>query len=105
MTNKVSYSPKALGDLDALWDYVSTELASPTNAESLIGRIMDRIDRISGFPELGTPLSAICDTRASYRFITEGDWMVFYRVADDRVYVDRILYGRSDYLKELLGRA
>ena len=32
-----------------------------------------------------------------------GDYLAFYRVDGDTVYVDRILYGRRDYMALLFG--
>ena len=37
-----------------------------------------------------------------YRFKTVGNYLVFFRVVDDTVYVDRILYKRRDF-SSLLG--
>ena len=32
-----------------------------------------------------------------------GSYLTFYRVLDNDVYVDRVLYGRRDYLRILFG--
>lgn len=53
--------------------------------------------------EIGAPLSSIADTDADYRFLVTGNYMTFYRVSGENVYVDRILYGRRDYLRILIG--
>ena len=48
-----------------------------------------------------TPLSSIADVGTDYRFLVSGNYMVFYRVQDSDVHIDRVLYGRSDYMSAL----
>ena len=67
------------------------------------GRIMDAVDQLQTFVEMGSPLSSIADMGTNYRFLVSGSYMVFYRVQGSDVYVDRVLYGRSDYMKVLFG--
>ena len=67
----------------------------------MIGRILDSVDRLQSFAELGTPLSSIADVGTDYRFLVSGNYMVFYRAQGSDVYIDRVLYGRSDYISVL----
>ena len=60
------------------------------------------MDRLETFAELGAPLSSIANVEEDYRFLVSGSYMIFYRVMGSDVYVDRILYGRRDYLSVLL---
>ena len=46
-------------------------------------------------------LSSIADVESDYRFLVTGSYLTFYRVLDNDVYVDRVLYGRRDYLRIL----
>ena len=62
---------------------------------------MDAVDQLKSFTEMGTPLSSIADVRTDYRFIVSGNYMMFYRVQGNDVYIDRVLYGRSDYMSVL----
>ena len=48
-----------------------------------------------------TPLSSIADVDSNYRFLVSGNDMVFYRVNGNDIYIDRVLYGRSDYMSVL----
>ena len=70
-------------------------------AERVIDRIMDAVDPLKNFAEMGTPLSSIVDVGTDYRFLVSGNYMVFYRVQGNDVYIDRVLYGRSDYMSVL----
>ena len=40
-----------------------------------------------------------------YRYLLSGNYMSFYHIQGDSVIVDRVLYGRRDYLQILLGDA
>ena len=87
--------------MDDIWDYIVSELQTRSAAERVIDRIMDVVDPLKKFAEMGTPLSSIADVGTDYRFLVSGNYMVFYRVQDSNVYIDRILYGRSDYMSTL----
>lgn len=47
---------------------------------------------------LGAPLSSIAEVPGDYRFLVTGNYLTFYRVSGTDIYIDRILYGRRDYL-------
>ena len=103
MKNKIHYSRDAQRDLDEIWDYIVADLSNPKAAERMVNRILDDVDTLADFAGIGTPLSAIADTDADYRFLVTGNYMTFYRVHGHDVYIDRILYGRRDYLRILIG--
>ena len=87
--------------MDDIWDYIVSELQNRSAAEHVIDRIMDAVDHLKNFAEMGTPLSSITDVGTDYRFLVSGIYMVFYRVQGSDVYIDRVLYGRSDYMSVL----
>ena len=101
MKNKIHYSPESRRDLDDIWDYIVSELQNRSAAERVINRIIDAVDPLKNFAEMGTPLSSIADIGTDYRFLVSGNYMVFYRVQGNDVYIDRVLYGRSDYMSVL----
>ena len=101
MKNSIHYSPKARDDLDEIWEYISFELCNPQAAEKTVNKIMDAVDELETFSESGALLSSVTDMESDYRFLTIGNYMVFYRVNGQDVYIDRILYGRRDYLRIL----
>ena len=101
MKNKIHYSPESRRDLDDIWDYIVSELQNRSAAERVINRIIDAVDPLKNFAEMGTPLSSIADIGTDYRFPVSGNYMVFYRVQGNDIYIDRVLYGRSDYMSVL----
>ena len=101
MKNKIHYSSESRRDLDDIWDYIVSELQNRSAAERVIDCIIDAVDPLKNFAEMGTPLSSIADVGTDYRFLVSGNYMVFYRVQGNDVYIDRVLYVRSDYMSVL----
>lgn len=104
MKYKVHYSKESLGDLDKIWDYIASELQNPTAAKRIVTSIMDAADQLAVFAEAGAPLASVFDIDSDYRFLVTGKYLTFYRVYEGKVYVDRVLYGRRDYLRILFGK-
>ena len=100
---KLHYSQKARRDLDAIWDFYLDEYQNMDAAVKIIDQITDDIDRLADFPELGPPLSSIADVESNYRFLVSSNYLSFYRVDGNDISIDRVLYGRRDYLSILLG--
>jgi toxin ParE1/3/4 len=100
---ELKISPAALGDLLEIKQYISQELDNEQAAIKLIAQITTQIRSLSSFPQMGTPVSSIMDVRTDYRFLPCGHYLVFYRVSNELIYVSRVLYGKRDYIKILLG--
>ena len=101
MKYKVLYAPEARNDLDEIWEYIAAELANPDAASNTVNTIMDAAEALEDLPERGAPLSSVVGTESCYRFVLAGNYMVFYRIHEAMVYVDRILYQRREYLRVL----
>jgi plasmid stabilization system protein ParE len=103
MVVEIKYSPAAAVDLDGIYDHIASNLNSPVAALNTVNKIQTAIDRLVDFPLLGTSLSTIVETETNYRFLVSGNYLAFYRPVGDTVFIDRILYGRRDYLSILFG--
>ncbi len=90
--------------MDEIWDYISSELQNISAAERTVNRIMDAVDQLADFAETGALLSSIADVDSDYRFLVTGSYLTFYRVYGSDIYVDRVLYGRRDYLRILFDK-
>ena len=99
--NNIHYTIESSRDLDGIWDYIVSELQNPSAAENVVNRIMDDVDRLEYHALIGTPLSSVADVDGDYRFLVSGNYMVFYRANGNDIYIDRVLYGRRDYLRIL----
>ena len=103
MKNKIHYAVEARRDLDDIWDYIVTDLCNASAAERVVNDILDVVEQLENFSEMGALLASIVNVDSDYRFIVSGNYLIFYRVSGMGVYVDRILYGRRDYLRILFG--
>ena len=101
MKNKIHYAVEALRDLDDIWDYIVTDLCNASAAERVVNDILDVVEQLENFSEMGALLASIANVDSDYRFIVSGNYLIFYRVSGMDVYVDHILYGRRDYLRIL----
>lgn len=101
--NKLLYSPEALNDLDEIWAYINNELQNPAAAQKIVLDIFDTIEKLRDFAEIGPPLSLITEFESDYRFLVCGKYIAFYRVIGIEVHIDRVLYGRRNYMRILFG--
>lgn len=99
--NSLHLSEEAQADLGNIKRYIAEELENPTAALSVVRKITHAIRTLRQSSLVGAPLSSVADVHSDYRFLVSGSYLVFYRVCENDVYVDRVLYGRRDYLRIL----
>ena len=99
--NNLHLSPEAQEDLSEIKAYIAEDLENPQAALSTVTKITKAIRMLRDHALIGTPLSAVADISGDYRYLVSGSYMVFYRVAGKDIFVDRVLYGRRDYLRIL----
>ena len=101
---EVQISPLAQQDLLNIRQYIETELANPTAARRTIARMLKVIRQLEKFPLSGAPLQYNgADT--GYRYVASGKYVAFYIGTHTTVQVARVLYGRRDTIRILLGRS
>lgn len=103
--NKLHLSKEAQNDLIEIKAYIMEELENPDAALATVNRITKKIRILKNQAYAGTPLSSVADTESDYRFLVSGNYLVFYRVYEKDVYIDRVLYSRRDYMRILFGDA
>lgn len=103
MKYNINYTAESQRDLNGIWDYIISEFQNVSAAERIVNNIMDDIEQLADFAELGPLLSSIIDIKGNYRFLVTGQYLTFYRILGDEIRIDRILYGRRDYLRDLFG--
>jgi len=99
---KVHYSDESKRDLEQIGDYIAEDLKNPSAALRIVNDIQDTIDKLADFPLMGMLLSGIVEVDTEYRFLLCGKYIAFYRPQGEDVQIDRILYGRRDYIAILL---
>ena len=103
MSNRtLVYSPLSRCDLDEIFDYISCELENPAAAHETVNAILDGAESLEGFPFVGSLVEGIPFLKEGYRFLPVRNYLIFYRITDTQVFVDRILYKKRDY-SQLLG--
>lgn len=97
-------SPSANDDLMSIKNYIENDLDNPQAAKNTIKKITESLRRLTEFPLSGAPLANIIEIETDYRFTVSGNYISFYRYVDGTVFVDRILYGKRDYIKLLFDK-
>ena len=99
--NNLHLSDDAQNDLARIKQYIAEDLENPAAAVATVRKITKGIRTLREHALIGPPLSSITDVESDYRFLVTGNYLAFYRVSGRDVYVDRVLYGRRDYLRIL----
>ncbi|MBQ7896515.1 MAG: type II toxin-antitoxin system RelE/ParE family toxin [Oscillospiraceae bacterium] len=99
--NNLHLSIDAREDLAEIKAYIADELDNPQAASAIVKKISKTISMLRDHALIGAALSSILDVESDYRFLTSGNYMIFYRVAGNDVFIDRILYGRRDFSRIL----
>ena len=94
-------SPLAKADMEEIGDYISHELCNTEAALGMIRRFKAAMAPLRDMPQMGAPLLAAGKQGTLYRYLVCGSYLIFYHTDADAVYIDRILYGRRDYLSLL----
>jgi addiction module RelE/StbE family toxin len=100
----IRYTPEAEDDLAGIKKYITEQLENPVTAVSIVTKITKRARKLEQFPELGMRLSAIIDIDTDYRFLVCENFLAFYRIDGNNVYIIRVLYGQRDYVTILFGK-
>jgi plasmid stabilization system protein ParE len=96
--NQPLLSPEARRDLRGLQSYIADEQESPQSALRVVESILDRIEDLLRFPDTGTLLAPKVDFETNYRYAKASGYLIFFRHENDRIYVDRIIHGKRDYI-------
>lgn len=94
-------SPEAVNDLREIRQYIAVQLDTPVAAQRLVARILQSMRGLEDLPESGPRLSSVLNMDTDYRFLVCGNYLIFYRLEGQDVYIVRVLYGRRDYMKLL----
>ena len=100
MKYRIQYSKVAIRDLERVRLEVLNASASNDITDKYINDLLDAIEAKADFPESGKPLYYENDF-TGYYFVIFKAYLVFYRVEQTSMMVDRVLFSGSDYLKIL----
>ena len=100
MSCPVEYSKAAIRELDRVWSEVFEASKDIETTEKYIEELLDKVESKADYPKSGSPLYYE-NTFTGYYFVTFKAYLAFYRIEKDTMFVDRILFGKSDYMRVL----
>lgn len=100
MSCKIEYSKAAIRDLDRVWAEVLEASKDITTKEKYIEELLDTIEGKADYPKSGSPLYYE-NSFTGYYFVVFKAYMAFYRIEKETILVDRVLFGKSDYMRTL----
>ncbi|MER8968982.1 type II toxin-antitoxin system RelE/ParE family toxin [Mesorhizobium sp. M0808] len=88
---RIVHSPAAEDDLIDIWFGIARD--NPLAADRFLDAIAERIVQLGIFPESGPKRP---DIAAEVRALTIGNYLVLYRLAEQRVEIVRVVHGARD---------
>lgn len=95
--HEIHKSVLAERDLTDIWLYTAGRWGED-QADHYLDRIAEALDLLATHPDIGSDCS---DIRAGYRKFRAGRHLIFYRLADNTLYVVRVLHDQMDIERHL----
>lgn len=83
-------------DIDRISDF-HLRMVGAVSAEKITDRILDTLARLGDFPYMGAQHPDPELARLEYRKVICGDYVCVYKVIGDRVFIYRVVNGKTDY--------
>ena len=100
MSYQVEYSKAAIRDINRVWAEVFESSKDIEITERYIVELLDKVEKKSDHPKSGLPLYYE-NTFTGYYFVVFKAYLTFYRLENETMFVDRVLFGKSDYMRIL----
>ncbi|HEX5036930.1 MAG TPA: type II toxin-antitoxin system RelE/ParE family toxin [bacterium] len=100
MARKITWTEPALGDLDAIADYI--DLGKPLAAKLLVRKIFEKVALLGRFPRMGAVHPELRDM--PYRQLVIPPCRIFYRSQRTTLTVVAVIRAERKLMKELLDR-
>jgi plasmid stabilization system protein ParE len=93
MARTVVWSPEAIEDAEAIAAYIDRD--SPWYAKAVVSKIVETVEAIPDFPEMGRAVPELGDTAIRERFAHR--YRVIYRLDAERILIVAVIHGRQDF--------
>lgn len=93
MARVVVWSPEAVEDVEVIATYIQRD--SSWYAKAVVSKIVDTVESIPEFPELGRAVPEVGDVEIRERFVHR--YRVIYRLDASRVLIVAVIHGRQDF--------
>ncbi len=94
------WSTPAIDDLTGVRDYIAQ--GSPYYASEFIQRILETVQKLEHFPELGRIIPEIENPTA--RELIFQNYRILYRLKQDRIDIAAVIHGRRDIRRKMAER-
>ena len=92
MDHRVTWSPAALDDVEAIAEYIERD--SPVYARAVVQKILATTRKLQRFPRAGRTVPELGDEQIRELFVYS--YRVIYRVRDQAVLVAVVLHGKRE---------
>ena len=100
MKYKVKYSKSAIRDLDRVWSEIFEASKNQKITIKNLDDLMNKIEAKADYPKSGSPLYYE-NGFTGYYYVVFKAYIAFYRIENNSILVDRVLLGKSDYMRIL----
>lgn len=100
MEREIVFSKKSELQIDEIYQYVYNASNDKETAKKFVNELLNKTEILKKHAFVGRQLELIDNIVTQYRFIRYKDYLIFYRVDDKKVYIDRILSSKQDYVNE-----
>ena len=100
MEREIVFSKKSELQIDEIYQYVYNASNDKETAKKFVNELLNKTEILKKHALVGRQLELIDNIVTQYRFIRYKDYLIFYRVDDKKVYIDRILSSKQDYVNE-----
>ena len=102
MNRKIVFSKKTELQIEEIYQYVLSKSNDEDTAKRFVNELIDKTEILKTQAFVGRQLEIIDNIVTQYRFLVYKDYLIFYRVDENKVYIDRILNSKMDYVKEFI---
>ncbi len=88
-------------DLVNAADYIEFTLKNPTAADNLLDLVDERITELKKIPEVHPVVDDPVLSAWGIRYLVINNYLAFYTLRDDTIFVVRFLYGKRDWISIL----
>lgn len=82
-------------------EQVKEKLGLWCNALDVVRKIIGKYEMLKEFPLMGAVLSSKINIETDFRYLISDNYLIFYNLDNEFVYIYRILYSGRDYLRIL----
>ena len=102
MEREIVFTKRAEKEIDTIFQHVKGISNDDYNAKKIINELLDKTEIFKKYVFVGRQLELVDNIVTRYRYIRYKDYLMFYRVDDVKVYIDRVLSAKTDYVNEFV---